>query len=59
MLLEHGRKQAALLGFKKLYLATDHIGYYEKSQWNYIANGYHPWGEESRIYEIETDFKKE
>jgi GNAT superfamily N-acetyltransferase len=59
MLLEHGRQQAAMLGFKKLYLSTDHIGYYEKYKWKFIATGYHPWGEESRIYEIETDLNKD
>lgn len=37
-------------GFKKLFLCTDHVGYYEKFGFNYLAQGYHPWGEESRIY---------
>lgn len=37
-------------GYDKLYLCTDHIGYYEKFGFNYLAQGYHPWGEESRIY---------
>ena len=30
-----------LKGFKKLYLSTDHIGYYEKSNFNHIANSYY------------------
>lgn len=51
MLLEHGRIEAAKMGFEKLYLCTDHNGYYEKYGWNYIGNGFHPWGSESRIYE--------
>lgn len=51
-LLEHGVKEAAALGFKNLYLATDHIGYYEKYGWSHIGTGYHPWGEASRIYQI-------
>ena len=51
-LLEHGRTEASKLGFGKLYLCTDHNGYYEKYGWKYIANGFHPWGEESKIYEI-------
>ena len=50
VLLEHGRKQAAALGFSKLYLCTDHINFYEKYGWTHIANGYHPWGAESKIY---------
>ena len=37
-------------GFDKLFLCTDHVGYYEKFGFNYLAQGYHPWGEESRIY---------
>lgn len=55
-LLKHGRKEAAALGYKKLYLATDHAGYYEKYSWKYIATGFHPWGAKSRIYESKTKF---
>lgn len=41
-------------GFEKLYLCTDHVGYYEKGGFKFIGQGYHPWGDTSRIYEIET-----
>jgi len=51
-LLSHGVKEAAKLGFASVYLFTDHIGYYEKYGWKYIANGYGVDGEESRIYEF-------
>lgn len=53
-LLEHGRIEAANLGYEKLYLCTSHNGYYEKYSWKHIADGFHPWGSESKIYENET-----
>ncbi len=53
-LLEHARKEAGTLGYKKVYLCTDHQGYYEQYGWVHIANGYHLWGDASRIYEHHT-----
>jgi GNAT superfamily N-acetyltransferase len=49
-LLEHGRTEAGRLGFSRVYLCTNHVGYYEKYGWTYLGQGYHPWGDESRIY---------
>lgn len=54
VLLEHGRKESNQLGFDKLYLCTDHKGYYERYNWKNIGEGYHPWNEASQIYEAET-----
>lgn len=54
-MLAHGRCEANRLGFNKLYLSTDHIGYYEKYVWRYIGDGYDTSGEPSRIYEISTE----
>jgi len=42
---------AKKLGFSWLYCCTDHIGYYEKYQFEFIGTGYHPWNESSRIYQ--------
>ena len=52
MLLQQAKEDAAAGGFSAMYLCTDHIGYYEKYGFSYIGDGYHPWGESSRIYEI-------
>jgi predicted N-acetyltransferase YhbS len=53
-LLEHGRAEAAKLGFQILYLSTSHVGYYEKYGWRFIGYGYDVGGESTRIYEINT-----
>lgn len=53
ILLEQAKKDSAKAGFQSLYLCTDHIGYYEKYGFSYLAQGYHPWGEESRIYQAQ------
>ncbi|MEH6842437.1 GNAT family N-acetyltransferase, partial [Priestia megaterium] len=45
------KKDTKNAGFNKLYLCTNHIGYYEKYDFSYIGDGYHPWGSSSRIYE--------
>jgi len=54
ILLEHGRIEAGKLGYAKVYLATDHVGYYEKYGWHYFENGYHVSGAETRIYETKV-----
>lgn len=53
-LLEHCRNVSAELGFFNLYLATDHIGYYEKSGFEFIGYASDPFGGRSRIYRIST-----
>ncbi|MFN0256974.1 GNAT family N-acetyltransferase [Pedobacter ureilyticus] len=52
LLIDKAKKDTAEFGFKYLNLSTDHIGYYEKYGFQYIAQGYHPWEEETRIYQI-------
>ncbi len=53
LLLDKAKEDANEAGFSNLYLCTDHIGYYEKYGFNYLADGYHPWGDSSRIYEFD------
>jgi len=54
LLLEHGRREAATLGFSMVYLSTDHVGFYEKYDWFYIGKGYGASGNESRIYKAKS-----
>lgn len=52
ILIEKVKEDARSFGYIYLYLATSHIGYYERYGFDYIGDGYHPWGEQSRIYQI-------
>ncbi len=54
MMLEHGVREAGSLGYKTVYLTTDHKGYYEKYGWQRIENGYDFSGNISPIYMINT-----
>lgn len=54
ILISYIKKETERFGFDTLYLATDHVGLYEKLGFVYIAQGYHPWGEQSRIYSIDV-----
>ncbi|RYD97305.1 MAG: GNAT family N-acetyltransferase [Sphingobacteriales bacterium] len=54
LLIEQAKKDTKAFGFKHLNLCTDLTGYYEKYGFNYIGQGYHPWGANSRIYQIEV-----
>lgn len=54
ILLEKAKTDAKNGGFNNLYLCTGHIGYYEKYEFEYLGVGYHPWGENSRIYKTKN-----
>lgn len=51
LLLEKAKQDAKASGFEKLYLCSDHVGYYERYGFTRIGTGYHPWGETSGIFE--------
>jgi len=53
-LLAHGRFEADKLGFQKVYLNTDHIGYYERYGWRYMGDFSHQSGVDARVYEADT-----
>jgi GNAT superfamily N-acetyltransferase len=53
-LLEHSIFEGVKHGFEKIYLNTDHIGYYEKYGWLYIGDSEHLSGDMVRVYEINT-----
>lgn len=54
VLLEHARKIAGQLGYAKVYLATDHILYYEKYGFKEIGLDNFEWGLPTKIYEHYT-----
>ena len=53
LLIEKCKEDSRKAGFPKLYLCTDHVGYYEHYGFTRIGTGYHPWGETSGIFEAQ------
>jgi len=54
LLLSHARKEAGKLGFLRLYLCTDHVGYYEKYDWAYFGEEESEFGGMTRVYVVDT-----
>ena len=54
MLLEHGRSETVKLGFSKVYLCTEHVGFYERYGWRFFGMEASEFGGETRVYEIEN-----
>lgn len=52
LLMEKVKEDTRSFGFKNLYLCTSLENYYEKYGFKYIGDGRHPWGEDSKIYQI-------
>lgn len=53
ILIDHACKTAKDMGYKEIYLATDHTGLYEKYGFLYLENRIDKFGEDSRIYKKE------
>lgn len=54
VLIDRAKQDTKRFGFRHINLCTDLDGYYEKLGFTYIGQGYHPWDEESRIYQMEV-----
>ena len=50
LVIDHAYAQAAMQGAKQVYIATDHMGVYEKYGFVYLENRVDIYGEDSRIY---------
>lgn len=50
LLIDYVCEAARNDGYKSIYLATDHIGLYEKYGFDYLENRIDVYGEDSRIY---------
>ena len=50
LLIDRIKADTLALGFHTLYLCTDLDNFYERYEFSYLADGYHPWGEQTRIY---------
>ncbi|MCL2064808.1 MAG: GNAT family N-acetyltransferase [Candidatus Cloacimonetes bacterium] len=53
-MLSFARYEAKILGFNKVYLNTDHIGFYEQFDWEFIGFDEHSSGDMVRVYAAET-----
>ncbi|MCK9478682.1 MAG: GNAT family N-acetyltransferase [Firmicutes bacterium] len=53
-LLRHVREEAGKLGFVKLYLTTNHIGYYEKYAFREYGLSNFTWGMPTKIYTVNS-----
>lgn len=52
-LIGYIQKEAAAQGHDRVYIATDHVGLYEKYGYTYLENRIDCWGDDSRILYID------
>ena len=52
LLLEHAAREARRMGIPRLYLTTDHEGYYERCGWQRIEDARDLKGRPARIYRL-------
>lgn len=48
-LLRHAEECAARLGYRRMYIGTDHVGLYEKYGYTYRENRVDIWGDDMRV----------
>lgn len=53
-LLAHGRRAAGNMGYRRLYLVTDHEGFYERCGWEHLGFARDVEGLIMRLYGIDT-----
>ena len=53
-LLSHSLETSKNKGYDMLYLSTELNDFYEKKGWNYYSNGFGVFGNELKIYAIQT-----
>ena len=49
LLLQHAESVATKMGYNKVYIATDHVGLYEKYGYAYQENRIDCWGSDQRV----------
>ena len=56
-LLDQVRLDMGSLGEERLYLVTDHVGFYERCGWEFLTMVHDPDGIPERMYTVKTLFK--
>jgi predicted N-acetyltransferase YhbS len=54
LLLSHATEQARRMGYDRVYLLTDHVGYYERYGFEYLCDAFDAKGEAGRVYTKST-----